>query len=227
MIHYNPYIKPAPVPPKNGVKKIILGILIFIFATLALLFFPFFILIRVSLYLNLQQDWNAWFALISGIIATVLVLMLYSAILFRKYAEHKNFWKWSAKILSLFVLSFSLYGLFYLSGVNAKNDEVKSVYRSLHPVLRVAVATTTLADGKLVITDISRNPEDYARMGLGLNQNSAHFKQSDGYVHAIDLRTQGRGVIRNFILKQSLNLLGFSTLRHTGTADHLHVSLPR
>jgi hypothetical protein len=49
--------------------------------------------------------------------------------------------------------------------------------------------------------------------------------QEDGYVHAMDLRTEGRTELRNRGIQLGFWLLGFSTLRHVGTADHLHVSL--
>ncbi|HBX65628.1 MAG TPA: hypothetical protein DEG32_05560 [Balneolaceae bacterium] len=124
------------------------------------------------------------------------------------------------------VLAFCFYGLMYLSSVNAKSDDIREVYRSMHPILRVAVATTTLADSDLVVTDIQRQPEDYAAMGIPVNQRSLHFPQPTGYVHAIDLRTIGRNEFRNFILRTSLEFMGLKTIRHVGTADHLHVALP-
>jgi hypothetical protein len=124
------------------------------------------------------------------------------------------------------VLGFSLFSLFYLSSVNAKNRDVQSVYRSMHPIMRVAISTVTLADSDLVITDIERFEEDYARMGLPVNQTSLHYRQESGYVHAVDIRTIGHGILRNAILRGSLELMGFRTIRHVGTADHLHVELP-
>ncbi len=41
----------------------------------------------------------------------------------------------------------------------------------------------------------------------------------------MDLRTNDRQEWRNQILELYFNLMGFNTLRHVGTADHLHVSL--
>jgi hypothetical protein len=123
------------------------------------------------------------------------------------------------------VLGFCLFSLFYLSSVNAKSAEVQTVYRSMHPILRVAVSTVTLAESDLVITDIERIEEDYARMGLTVNQRSLHYVQESGYVHAVDIRTIGHGFVRNALLRGSLELMGFRTIRHVGTADHLHVEL--
>ena len=53
-----------------------------------------------------------------------------------------------------------------------------------------------------------------------------HFRQRDGWVHALDMRTIGHGTVRNWLTAAYFRLLGFRTLRHVGTADHLHVSLP-
>lgn len=187
---------------------------------------PFYLLIRTSIYLNLSQDWNAWLSLVGGIVAATLLLLIYVFVLFRKLENRRAILKLSTYGLSVLVLSFSVYGVMYLSSVHAKNDEVRQVYRSLHPILRMAVATTTLADQELVITDISRLPEDYEAMGLSLNERSLHFVQETGYIHAIDLRTIGRSEVRNVLLRFSLERLGLKTIRHTGTADHLHVALP-
>ena len=40
-----------------------------------------------------------------------------------------------------------------------------------------------------MITDADRTPEFYARAGLPANESSMHFRQDDGFVHALDLRT--------------------------------------
>ena len=115
--------------------------------------------------------------------------------------------------------------MFYLSSVNAKSSDVQDVYRPMHPFLRVAVSTLTLADRDLVITDIERFEEDYTEMGLTVNQTSLHYRQESGYVQAVDIRTIGHGFVRNTLLRGSLGMMGFRTIRHVGTADHLHVEL--
>lgn len=187
---------------------------------------PFFILIRTSIFLNLSFWWNGWLALGGGIFATVLLLLLYVLFLFRKTSNKRLLLKFSLAGLSTLVFAFCFYGVMYLSSLHAKNDEVRELYRSMHPILRVAIATTTLADGELVITDIQRTPADYAAMGIPLNERSLHFVQPSGYVHAIDLRTIGHNEFRNFLLQNSLRFMGLKTIRHVGTADHLHVALP-
>lgn len=187
---------------------------------------PFFFLIRTSVFLNLSFGWNGWLALGGGIFATVLLLLLYVLFLFRRTSNKKLLLKFSFAGFGTLIFAFCFYGVMYLSSVHAKSDEVSQVYRSMHPILRVAIATTTLADGDLVITDIQRTPRDYAAMGIPLNEGSLHFTQPSGYVHAIDLRTIGHNEFRNFLLQASLRIMGFNTIRHVGTADHLHAALP-
>ena len=89
----------------------------------------------------------------------------------------------------------------------------------------VALSTIVLVDPDLVVTDMGRVPESYRRMGLPVNHRTKHYRQSDGWVHAVDLRTRGRGEIRNRVVQLYFWSMGFSTLRHVGTADHLHVQL--
>ncbi|MEP2446954.1 MAG: hypothetical protein ABJI69_06985 [Balneola sp.] len=205
-------------------KAIRLGLWALLILTLTI--FPFFLLIKTSIYLNIDQGLNGWVSLFGGIGATVAILLVYVVMLFRKVKNKKLIFRYGLGGVGALVGGFCLYGLLYVSSVNAKSDSVKEVYRSLHPILRVAVATTTLAEGDLVITDIKRSTEDYTKMGLPINQSSLHFPQPDGYVHAIDLRTKGHSEFRNFMLSNSLRLMGFKTLRHVGSADHLHISLP-
>lgn len=58
-----------------------------------------------------------------------------------------------------------------------------------------------------------------------MKEASLHFPQDDGWVHAVDLRTTGRPEWRNRALEMAFWVFGFHSLRHVGTADHLHVSL--
>jgi len=124
------------------------------------------------------------------------------------------------------VAVFCASSLFYLSGTNAKSPEIRAAYPCLHPVLRLAVGTLRLLDPRIVLTDIDRGPSSYAAMRLPRLPASSHYRQADGTVHAIDLRTAGRGTLRNGLVRLYFEVLGFETLRHVGTADHLHVRLP-
>ena len=89
----------------------------------------------------------------------------------------------------------------------------------------MGISTLVFLDEDLIITDASRKPEDYKKMGLKTKSRSLHYIQSSGYAHAIDIRTNNRNFVRNFFTKLYFQLMGFNTLRHDGTADHLHVSL--
>ncbi|MEQ8524037.1 hypothetical protein [Gracilimonas sp.] len=211
----------SPQKKKKTGFRILFGLMMII----GLVIMPFFLLIRTSVLLNLSYGWNGWLALGGGIFATVLLLLFYIFFLFRRIENKKMLLKFSLGGIGALVFAFCFYGVMYISSVNAKSEEIREVYRSMHPILRVAIATTTLADNDLVVTDIQRQPEDYAAMGLPLNQRSLHFRQETGYVHAIDLRTIGRNEFRNMLLRGSLEIMGLNTIRHTGTADHLHVSL--
>lgn len=202
--------------------KIVFSILLII----ALGIIPFFVLIRTAVFLNLAQDWNGWAALIGGILSSTSLLGLYVLFLFRKVKNKKLLAQFGFGGVAALVGGFCIYGLMYLSSVNAKTEDVREVYRSLHPILRVSVATTTLADNDLVITDIMRTEEDYISWGLTPLQSSLHYEQNDGFVHAIDLRTIGHSEFRNKTLEWSLRAMGLQIIRHVGTADHLHVALP-
>ncbi|MCR9095427.1 MAG: hypothetical protein NXI30_14495 [bacterium] len=124
------------------------------------------------------------------------------------------------------VLSFSVYSLGWLSHANAKSPAISASWQALHPALRLAVGTARLADADVVVTDIARSRSDYARMGLRPVRRSNHYVQDDGWVHAVDLRTRGRGPVRNALAHAWFVAMGFDTLRHAGTADHLHIALP-
>jgi hypothetical protein len=193
---------------------------------LFLLFFPFFILIRTSVFLSVSYGVNGWMALGAGILLTILILLIYLLYAFKRSRNKVLILKIGTIGISAIVTAFCLYGLIYLSSVNSKTETVRSYYRNLHPILRVSVATVSLADRDFLITDIKRTPNDYLDMGLTPLQNSMHYPQEDGYVYAIDIRTIGKSELRNRLLQFTYYALGFNTLRHTGTADHLHISLP-
>jgi hypothetical protein len=42
----------------------------------------------------------------------------------------------------------------------------------------------------------------------------------------VDIHTAGRGLLVNLLVEGYFRIMGFRTLRHVGTADHLHVELP-
>ncbi len=157
---------------------------------------------------------------------TILLLIGYGLFLTFRYRKEVRINKYITRGIVVLVMAYTLYGLSYYSSMNTKTEEIRSYYRSLHPIMRVALATTTLADSDLLLTDIQREPEDYAQMGLPVNQQSLHYVQSNGYVHAVDLRTRGRAEWKNWLTRMTINIIGLETIRHVGTTDHLHVYLP-
>jgi len=161
---------------------------------------------------------------ISAIFLTICLTVMYKWLAGR-LGSLKAF-KWRAYLSLFMVLGFCFYALIFLSENNAKGRPVVAEFRSLHPVLRIGVSTTILADRSLLITDASRVPEDYDQMGLNGNAQSLHYRQPDGFVHAVDIRTNGRSEGRNQVLQETFRLMGFKTLRHVGTSDHLHIALP-
>ncbi|MEQ9309037.1 MAG: hypothetical protein RLN90_06245 [Balneolaceae bacterium] len=209
-----------------SIKKRAFKLLFSLLVIIGLGIVPFFVLIRTAVFLNLEQNWNGWVSLLGGIVSSISLLGLYVLFLFRRVKNKKLLTQFGFGGVAALVGGFCLYSLLYLSSVNAKTDDVREVYHSLHPILRVSVATTTLAEKELVITDIKRTEEDYISWGLSPLESSMHYQQKDGFVHAVDLRTIGHSEIRNKVLEWSLKAMGLQIIRHVGTADHLHVALP-
>lgn len=196
---------------------------------------PFFVLLRASTWLYRSGLLGTWSALLLGAGLTFILLSGYAVVATRYFEEWRHNGRRFARSrapkrllqgVAVLVVAYCAYGLVFLSGANAKTEAVRSEYRSLHPMLRLAVATLVLADDELLVTDAGRVLDDYAAMGLPPNERSLHLEQADGYAHALDLRTNGRSAIRNAMTRLYFAGLGFRTLRHVGTADHLHVSLP-
>jgi len=190
----------------------------------AIVALPFVVLVRGAVFFYEYGNAPSWIALLVAALLTIGLVTLYASWLVRSFAGRPPVLllaKWVALPLVVFYCGFSL---LYLSRVNAKPD-VGAYYRMVHPLLRLALSTWLLVDDKLVVTDMRRAREDYARMGLPVNEASLHYRQADGWVHAVDLRTATRGWFRNRLVQLYFWGMGFKTLRHVGTADHLHVDL--
>lgn len=187
---------------------------------------PFVLLVRGSVYSYQEMGLNTWTALGSGIAVTILLFLLYASWLWKRMTGKRRVPRLAGRVLMVAVGGYASYALLFLSAANVKTPELRDYYTSLHPLLRLASSTFLLFDREAVITDMQRTPEDYLKMGLPVNETSLHFKLADKYVHAMDLRTVGRPEWRNRITVGYFRLMGFRTLRHVGTADHLHVSLP-
>lgn len=196
-------------------------------ARLALLvLLPFAVLVRVAVTGYASFGYPTWFALTVAAAATVAVVTVYAAWISQKLTGQARLAAVAKTVALPLVLGYALYALLYVSAANAKSDTVRAEYLRLHPVLRIAVSTLILAEGELLITDMGRVPADYPRMDLPVFDASRHLRQRDGYAHALDLRTTGRGAFRNGLTQLYFAVMGFETLRHEGTADHLHVELP-
>ena len=186
---------------------------------------PFVVLIGGAVWLYRVQAIPTWLALAtSGILAAGLLTAYGAWICQRLTGKARLRFVFTTLALPLIVF-YCGYTLLYLSSVNAKTEDVRQYYTTVHPLLRVALSTAVLFDRDIVVTDTRREVDDYARMGLPALDNSLHFPQPSGYVHAVDLRTVGRAPWKNWTMVAYFRLLGFRTLRHVGTADHLHVSL--
>jgi len=194
------------------------------FTALALL--PFFVLVRGSVFLYSHRGAGPWLALAGGAGCTLVVVTTYAAWLSHRLTGRVNVLSLTRRVTLPLVLAYCGYALIYLSSGNAKSDQVRAYYGSLHPLLRVALSTWILVDKDILITDLARRPADYAAMGMRPNDGSLHYVQADGYIHAVDLRTGGRSGVKNRLVQLYFWSVGLGTLRHVGTADHLHVELP-
>ena len=186
---------------------------------------PFILLVRGGVFAYQQWGLGAWSSLAVSTAATALLLACYAWAASRRLGAWKWLRKFAIRVAALGAAAFVLYSLVVIAGGNVKSEEVRAEYSGLHPLLRMGVSVFVLADADAVITDADRTPDFYARVGLPANESSLHFRQDDGFVHALDLRTINRPEWRNLAAELAFRAMGFHTLRHVGTADHLHVSL--
>ncbi len=186
---------------------------------------PFFLLIRGGVFAYHAWGLGAWPSLMLSAAATILLLALYAWGVSRRIGAGKGLRKLLTRVAAALAAAYVAWSLVFIAGANVKSDEVRAEYASLHPLLRIGASAVFLADPGAVITDAGRTPDFYRRMGLSANETSLHFRQDDGFVHALDLRTIGRAEWRNQAVALAFRAMGFHTLRHVGTADHLHVSL--
>jgi hypothetical protein len=199
-----------------------------LFKLTLILILPFVLLIRGAVFLHENYQLYAWFSVIGGVLVSGFLIFIYIIFIHGRFtgklgnSKTLKFSYWVALIL---VLTYCVPALLFLSKSNSKHTEVQKEFTSLHPILRLGISTVVQLDRGLIITDANRNPEDYRKMGLPTKNHSLHYKQTNGFSHAIDIRVKGRSEVRNWFLEQYFRLMGFNTLRHFGTEDHLHVSL--
>ncbi len=187
---------------------------------------PFLLLLRGSVHAYTAWGFGAWPSVLTGLAFSTLTL---GGILWVSLAI-LGFPRGFRRVLSRGAIAlavvFVVHGLLHVGVRNVKGDAVRAEYRALHPLLRLGSTILVLVDRNAVVTDAARDREDYVAMGLPAAETSLHYPQEDGYVHALDLRTLGRPEWRNVLVEAGYRLMGFRTLRHHGTADHLHISLP-
>lgn len=217
---------PAAAPPRGARKPVARRLVAVATKVLLLAVLPFFVLMRVSVFCYSHYRYPSWLALAMGAGCTLLIVTAYAAWLSQRLTGRARLLALARGIALPLVLAYCGYTLLYLSGLNAKSERVRAYYTSLHPLLRVTLSTWILVDKDIVITDLARRPDDYVAMGLTAHDRSLHYVQRDGYAHAADLRTAGRGVVKSRLVQLYFWAMGFDTLRHVGTADHLHVELP-
>lgn len=204
---------------------IIFNILKFIF----LLVLPFALLIRTATYIHVEYEVGAMMCLLYAALATAVVMFIYFSFFYGRFTGKLGDFdalKRRGLIAFLVVVVYCMHGILFMSSSNLKSTSLEREIRSLHPIVRLSVSTLVYLDKDLIITDAARVPEDYRAMGLPAKNTSLHYKQpSTNYAHAIDIRTRGRSEVKNGLIKMYFQLMGFNTLRHGGTGDHLHVSL--
>jgi hypothetical protein len=193
---------------------------------IAALSLPFFVLVRGSMYAYQSMGWGTWSSIGLGVFGTVVVFSGYATWLWRRLNGEGRWPQIVRPVLIAVVGGYSMYGLLYLSSANVKDPDIRDDYLSLHPLMRLASSTYFLFDRNAVVTDLERTAEDYLAMGIPINEASLHFKLEDRYVHAMDLRTLGRSPSRNALTVAYFRIMGFRSLHHVSSADHLHVSLP-
>lgn len=193
-----------------------------------LLIFPFILLIRGAVFLHESYALAPWVSTMGGVGFSATLLFIYFSFFYGRLTGSLGGFdaiKRRFIIAVLLMILFSLQGILFFSNDNMKTSNLKAEISEVHPILRLSISTLIYLDKGLLITDAQRQPEDYRKMGLKQKSHSLHYEQKDGYTHALDLRTKNRSAIRNTLTAWYFKLMGFNTLRHVGTADHLHISL--
>lgn len=209
-------------------SSVIIRLFFRILLFIGILVLPFIILIRGAVLVHSEYNLGPFSSLLAGIGGTVLLLVIYMTYVHGRFTNRLGDYgafKTRLYFALLIIVGFCIHAIFFLSSRHVKSNDVRNELRELHPIIRLAVSTITFLDKDLLITDASRLPEDYRRMGLPTKRSSLHFTQKDGYAYAVDLRTNGSPEFRNYMLSFYFRLMGFRSLRHYGTDDHLHISL--
>lgn len=200
-------------------------LLYFIFKIILLLSLPFICFVRGAVYLYEQQNYGSWIAIFGAAGITTFLLIIYMIFFYGSLTGKVGSLKKKLILSLILVMGYGTHALYFFSEQNAKHNSVQKEFTSLHPILRLSISTIIHLDEGLIMTDANRQPEDYRKMGLKSKKHSLHYKQKNGFVHAFDVRTKNRSWVRNGLLQLYFKAMGFNTLRHGGTGDHLHISL--
>lgn len=192
---------------------------------LFLISMPFILLIRGAIYFHEVYFLAPTICIIAGLCLTTFLIAIYLLFFYGRVTGTVGSFRLKLWMAFLVVGVYSMHGLFFLSTKNVKHSKIQKDFRSIHPILRLSISTIIRFDPTLIITDSNRIPEDYRKMGMKSKKHSLHYKQSSGYVHAIDIRTNNRSFVRNYLIRGYFWMMGFNTLLHGGTGEHLHVSL--
>ncbi|MEL6124292.1 MAG: hypothetical protein AAFR14_11275, partial [Bacteroidota bacterium] len=185
-------------------------------------------LLRGATYLHGHYELSPMLSIIGGMLISGVVLLLYITLIYERLTDRLGgvrAFKNRSFFVLIILLGFCAHGLFFISSANLKDPSLSQEIRDMHPILRLSISTIILLDKDLIVTDASRVAHDYKQMNLPTPKSSLHYKQKDGYAYAVDLRTTGRSELRNILLRGYFRIIGLRTIRHVGTADHLHVSL--
>jgi len=183
-----------------------------------------FILLKGSVFIYSNYSLNVWLSILFASLLVSFILTCYLSFYIWKKLRTINL-KLIATLSLIPIILCSSFLLLYKSEGNMKTNEISSSFKQLHPLLKIAINLISIMDNKIIITDIAREKKFYKHIGLSENNESLHFIQKDGYVHAVDIRTLYRSEFRNWIVKWYFRILGFNVLRHVGTANHMHVSI--
>jgi len=186
---------------------------------------PFALLVRGGVYAYQSWGMGTWTALAFSASASAGLLGAYAWLAARKLRAGRGVRRFLTRSAVSVAVVYVVYGLVFVASENVTSEAVRGGYATVHPLLRLAASGLVLADPDAVLTDTGRTPDDYRLMGLRPRETSLHFEQETGFVHALDLRTRGRSELRNRAVELGFWALGFHSLRHVGTADHLHLSL--
>jgi hypothetical protein len=186
---------------------------------------PFVLLIRGGVFAYREWGLGTWPALLLSAAASALLLGGYAWWATHRLGARRRLRRIVPRIAAGVGIAYVAYALVFIASENVKSEDVQAGYGQVHPLLRIAASSLILVDPGSVITDAARTREDYFLMGLPPAEASLHFAQETGYVHALDLRTRDRPEWRNRAVELGFWALGFHSLRHVGTADHLHLSL--